>query len=61
MDGFNRVGGLSGNKGRDSKVKILKADSQISEHEQIEGWGKRSDKTEGENPRRVALCIIYQV
>lgn len=38
MDGFNSVGGLSGNKGWGRKVKTLNADRQISGHKQIKGW-----------------------
>lgn len=44
------------------KVEKLKTDSQISGHKWIEGWEEEEwQEREGEDPRRLALCIIYQV
>lgn len=55
-DGFNRVGGLSGNQGKDRKVKKLRTDSQITGLKWIEGWVKEElQEGEGKNPRRWAL------
>lgn len=56
-DGFNRVGGMSGNEGWDRKVNILKADSQISGHKRIEGWWEEGWQEGGRESQ--SSCSLY--